>query len=167
MSLSCLRLRDFHPLRCGFPAASADNPASLLTVLQPRHCRNSAGLGCCAFARHYLRNHFCFLFLRVLRCFSSPGSPGTWYHACRGQAGCPIRKSVLKRVFAPGHGLSQLVTSFVASESQGILHVPFSPFCMSLKKSCLVTLRLSVFSLACFASASNLHRIDPALVCMS
>ena len=167
LSLSCLRLRDFHPLRYGFPTASADNPASLLTVLQPRHCRNSAGLGCCAFARHYLRNHFCFLFLRVLRCFSSPGSPGTWYHACRGQAGCPIRKSVLKRVFAPGHGLSQLVTSFVASESQGILHVPFSPFCMSLKKSCLVTLRLSVFSLACFASASNLHRIDPALVCMS
>ena len=43
-------------------------------------------------------------------------------------AGCPIRKSVLERVFAPGHGLSQLVTSFVASESQGILHVPFSPF---------------------------------------
>ena len=35
---------------------------------------------------------------------------------------------MLERVFAPGHGLSQLVTSFVASESQGILHVPFSPF---------------------------------------
>ena len=33
------------------------------------------GLGCSAFARHYLRNHFCFLLLRVLRCFSSPRSP--------------------------------------------------------------------------------------------
>ena len=31
------------------------------------------GLGCSAFARHYLRNHCCFLFLRVLRCFTSPG----------------------------------------------------------------------------------------------
>ena len=31
------------------------------------------GLGYSAFARHYLRNHYCFLFLRVLRCFSSPG----------------------------------------------------------------------------------------------
>ena len=31
-----------------------------------------SGLGSSAFARHYLRNHFCFLFLRVLRCFSSP-----------------------------------------------------------------------------------------------
>ena len=32
------------------------------------------GLGSSAFARRYLRNHFCFLFLRLLRCFSSPGS---------------------------------------------------------------------------------------------
>ena len=33
------------------------------------------GLGFCAFARHYSRNHFCFLLLRVMRCFSSPRSP--------------------------------------------------------------------------------------------
>ena len=32
------------------------------------------GLGSSAFARRYLRNHFYFLFLRLLRCFSSPGS---------------------------------------------------------------------------------------------
>jgi hypothetical protein len=44
-------------------------------VLQPHTSRNWCGLGCSAFARHYLRNHYCFLFLRVLRCFSSPGSP--------------------------------------------------------------------------------------------
>ena len=43
-------------------------------------------------------------------------------------AGCPIRKSAYHRIFAPPRGLSQLVTSFIASESQGILHVPFSPF---------------------------------------
>ena len=30
------------------------------------------GLGSSAFARHYLRNHFRFLFLRLLRCFTSP-----------------------------------------------------------------------------------------------
>ena len=42
-------------------------------VLQPQLCRNIAGLGCSAFARHYLRNHFCFLLLRLLRCFSSAG----------------------------------------------------------------------------------------------
>ena len=35
--------------------------------------RKRHGLGSSAFARHYLRNHGCFLFLRVLRCFTSPG----------------------------------------------------------------------------------------------
>ena len=34
----------------------------------------SHGLGSSAFARRYLRNHCYFLFLRLLRCFSSPGS---------------------------------------------------------------------------------------------
>ena len=43
------------------------------TVLQPQSCRNKTGLGYSLFARHYLGNHYCFLFLRVLRCFSSPG----------------------------------------------------------------------------------------------
>ena len=33
------------------------------------------GLGSSAFARRYLRNRCFFLFLRLLRCFSSPGSP--------------------------------------------------------------------------------------------
>ena len=46
-----------------------------MSVLQPQHCRNNTGLGCSPFARHYLGNHYCFIFLRVLRCFSSPGSP--------------------------------------------------------------------------------------------
>ena len=47
----------------------------IIQVLQPLPCRNKTGLGFFPFARHYLGNHFCFLFLRVLRCFSSPGSP--------------------------------------------------------------------------------------------
>ena len=33
------------------------------------------GLGSFRFARRYSGNHCCFLFLRLLRCFSSPGSP--------------------------------------------------------------------------------------------
>ena len=35
--------------------------------------RKRDGLGCSPFARHYLGNHGCLLFLRVLRCFTSPG----------------------------------------------------------------------------------------------
>ncbi len=49
--------------------------ASNIVVLQPHYCRNNNGLGSSAFARHYSRNHYCFLFLRLLRCFSSPGLP--------------------------------------------------------------------------------------------
>ena len=40
-------------------------------VLQPRGCRNTRGLGYSPFARHYWGNHSYFLFLQVLRCFSS------------------------------------------------------------------------------------------------
>ena len=49
------------------------------TPLQPRKNNGYSlsrpyGLGSSPFARRYSGNHFCFLFLRVLRCFSSPGS---------------------------------------------------------------------------------------------
>ena len=44
---------------------------SYVEVLQPRHCRNNTGLGCFHFARHYSGNRYLFLFLRILRCFSS------------------------------------------------------------------------------------------------
>lgn len=36
-------------------------------------CAKHRGLGCSRFARRYSGNRFCFLFLRLLRCFSSPG----------------------------------------------------------------------------------------------
>ena len=42
--------------------------------------------------------------------------------------GCPIRKSADQRSFAPPHSLSQLITSFFASESQGILRTPLLTF---------------------------------------
>jgi hypothetical protein len=38
--------------------------------------------------------------------------------------GFPIRKSADRWPFAPTHSLSQLITSFIASESQGIRHAP-------------------------------------------
>lgn len=46
-----------------------------IVVLQPRFCRNKTGLGYFHFARRYYGNHYCFLFLRLLRCFSSAGLP--------------------------------------------------------------------------------------------
>ncbi len=46
-----------------------------MVVLQPRECLDILGLGYAAFAHHYSRYHCCFLFLPLLRCFSSGGSP--------------------------------------------------------------------------------------------
>ena len=54
-------------------------PVQLDVVLLPRLY---AGLGSSAFARHYLRNHFCFLFLQVLRCFNSLGCTLAAYVFC-------------------------------------------------------------------------------------
>jgi hypothetical protein len=78
------RVQGCHLLWPAFPYPFHFNYIPNIAALQPRCCRNNTGLGCSPFARHYLGNHFCFLFLRVLRCFSSPGWPSSFdeYHAC-------------------------------------------------------------------------------------
>ena len=67
-----LRLRGFHPLRPDFPFRSAVFRVDFRRSCTPE-CSHS-GLGFSDFARRYSRYHFCFLFLRLLRCFSSSGS---------------------------------------------------------------------------------------------
>ena len=46
----------------------------LLRVLQPQPPEGETGLGCSDFARHYFRNLCFFIFLQVLRWFTSLGS---------------------------------------------------------------------------------------------
>ena len=50
--------------------------------------------------------------------------------------GCPIRKSPDQGSFAPTRGLSQLITSFVASVSLGIRHTPFLTFFITVFSFC-------------------------------
>ena len=129
-------------------------------VLQPRaRLCNRPGLGWCAFARHYLRNHSYFLFLRVLRCFSSPGSP-TAMRRCGGIAPAGFPHSDIRgsqgicpspRLFAACHVLPRL------REPQAS---PMRPFCLSLVPSrgpgvaaaplsvCLLDLMISCRSIA-------------------
>ena len=57
----------------------------------PQAARRSS-LGCSLFARHYSGNHDCFLFLSLLRCFSSGGWLSFEYYTFS-IVGCPIRKS--------------------------------------------------------------------------
>jgi hypothetical protein len=101
------------------------------------------GLASSAFARHYSRNHNCFLFLRVLRCFTSPRSPHPAIYSPGGNTpsrvlGYPIRtpsdlssvdssprtiaaSHVLHRPLMPRHppcALNNLTTKMLASTLQ-------------------------------------------------
>ena len=65
-------IQDFHPLWSDFPDCS-DNESPHISWSVTPECTHS-GLGSSDFARRYFRNRCFFLFLRLLRCFSSPGS---------------------------------------------------------------------------------------------
>ena len=128
LALSRFRLQEFHLLCYTFPGISTIHPDTMSQSLPQKHY--VSGLGSSDFARHYFRNHCCFLFLRVLRCFSSPGSPCiTIYSLCNNTIllvlSSLIRISTGHRIFAPLRSFSQLVTSFFGAMYQGILRKPF------------------------------------------
>ena len=138
-------LRGCHPLWPAFPDRSIN---TLLSLISPkpstlRSSRNrrltalscgpttpgspfeSPGLGSSEFARHYFRNHCCFLLLRVLRWFTSPGllrypMDSDNGNACSHALGFPIRKSPDHSLLAASRSLSQLIASFIACLRQGI-----------------------------------------------
>ena len=110
----------------GFPSGFHFTHACQIAVLQPRICRNIPGLGCSPFARHYSGNHYCFLLLRLLRCFSSARS--RIIRCTFSTSGCPIRKPPDQFAFADPRRLSQLIASFIASGSLGIPRVPLFTF---------------------------------------
>ena len=105
------------------------------TAPQP-HARNACrlshvrGLACSDFARHYSRNHCCFLFLWVLRCFTSPRSLHTPYFIQARVTGhdssqvSPFGHPRINARLPTPQGLSQAPTSFIGSWCQGIHHVP-------------------------------------------
>ena len=82
-----------------------------------------------------LRESNFFLFLQVLRCFSSLRLPHLyrWYQAFN-LVGCPIRTPPDQLMFANPRQFSQLTTSFVALRSLGIRHTPFVTFSRFLFK---------------------------------
>ena len=106
--------------------------SSQLTPCRPYNPRVHAhGFGLTRFRSPLLAGSlFCFPFLRVLRCFSSPGrSPP--YGECHvfNVTGCPIRTPTDQGLFATPRGFSQLTASFVIPGSQGILHAPLLASC--------------------------------------
>src|SRR5262249_7329295 len=71
--------RGFHRVRLGGGVAvggQGPSPTGLPTPLAQRPLpMRATGLGSSRVAHHYYGYFGCFLFLGVLRCFSSPGSP--------------------------------------------------------------------------------------------
>ena len=100
------------------------------------------GLAFSAFARHYSRNLVWFLFLCLLRCFSSAGSPPVTMYSLQDCTAFPvqcfhIRTSPDQCIFAAPRSLSQLVASFFASWCQGIhlmLLLAWTNFWLSLRE---------------------------------
>ena len=68
------RIQDFHLLWLTFPGHSTNLSLGFIDNPNPTSI-TTHGLGSSYFARHYFRNRSYFLFLWVLRCFSSPRSP--------------------------------------------------------------------------------------------
>ena len=145
-----------------FQISSTIQPTALTRSVPQRHY--SVGLGCSDFARHYFRNRFCFLFLRVLRCFSSPGSPCIpIYSVCNNTMllvlSSLIRISADLKIFAPPRSFSQLVTSFFGAMYQGILRKPFVAWSFSFIYSSLLLFNRKFY----FSYSTNLLRISRAL----
>ena len=70
-----LRVRGSHPLRLPIPEDSAVFSTSFERSYNPATGLDRGGLGSSPFARRYWGNRCYFLFLQVLRCFSSLRSP--------------------------------------------------------------------------------------------
>ena len=71
----CFPIRDFHSLWRDFPDPSGNKSSHVMRSITPE-CTHS-GLGSFHFARRYFGNRVFFLFLALLRCFSSGGSRHT------------------------------------------------------------------------------------------
>jgi hypothetical protein len=146
---SCvLHLRGSHPLRHRFPTdfdfntRPGEHPAECSRTIPQPHKRNPCrvshahGLASSDFARHYSRNHYCFLFLWVLRCFTSPRSLPTPYFIqvqVTRHDSCwvtPFGNPRINASLPTPQGISQAGTSFIGSRCQGIHHVPL-PTCQT------------------------------------
>ena len=75
----------------GFPKTLLLSFSSLLQSITPDRTRS--GLGSFPFARRYSENRCFFLFLRLLRCFSSAGSLRTAMYSLHGDKVLPYRVS--------------------------------------------------------------------------
>ena len=101
LSQLCFHVRGFHPLWPAFPKPFFYHSSHLSQSITPE-CTHS-GLGSFHFARRYFGNRVFFLFLRVLRCFSSPGSPHAPMYSVHADGGLLRRVSPFRYLRINGY----------------------------------------------------------------
>ena len=89
------------PSLAGFPKAVPLPMRPGCAVRTPRRTRR--GLGCSGSARRYSRNRCFFLFLRLLRCFSSPGAPPCAIYSRMDARVFPVRVAPFRDLRINGH----------------------------------------------------------------
>jgi hypothetical protein len=98
------------------------------------------------FARHYLRNLGWFLFLELLRCFSSLGSPPCPYIFRTGYP-CgwvsPFGYVRIKAYLPAPRTFTQAITSFIACNRQGIHHMHLFAWSYNVKTWTLLNIQIS------------------------
>lgn len=142
----CLRLQGFHFLWLSFPGRFISHKFFYFSqnrqILNKRSCNTTMtttavlhhnGLGSFPFARRYLGNLGWFIFLGVLRCFTSPGCLLQNYvfilsFSAFNADGCPIRIPPLHCLLAALRSFSQLAASFIGGSRLGIHRMPLVCF---------------------------------------
>ena len=130
------------------------------------------GLGFSRFARRYSGNHFCFLFLQVLRCFSSLGSSLTDYGFICGwqtmmSAGFP--HSDICGSSPPNSSPQLFAVWHVLLQFRVARHPPYAlPYLISGFLVCfeIILLNIKNCSYCFFLSLSYNFRLRPFLLCL-
>ena len=114
------RLRDYYPVSFNFPEVFTYRLLSFMKGPKPQRYFY-LWFGLMQFRSPLLpQSFFYFLFLRLLRCFSSAGSPHYTMYLCNDNTVLTvlcfhIRTSAGHRLSAPLRSLSQLITSFIGA----------------------------------------------------
>ena len=130
---SFLSLTGLSPSLAGFPKTFPLDSLVNFAVRTPT-C-TQVGLGSSAFARRYSQNRCFFLFLRLLRCFSSPGSLRIPMDSVYGDGGLLRRVSPFRHLRVTGYllltaafrSLSRLSSALSAKASA------LCPYCLTFR----------------------------------
>ena len=115
LSLVCVHVRDYHPLRWNFPEPSIPHSSTTTWSYNPKIALLQLWFGLFPGRSPLLGESLLFSLPGGTKMFQFPPFAS-------------IRKSRDQRLFASTPSLSQLITSFIASVSLGIRHTPFLTF---------------------------------------